>query len=389
MKTLVIASWKSDFFLRECKVLNQYKKVDFVLVNIIGQRELSYDVVLKYLFNLIKAPKVYLNDGIKCLDVEFYKLKKKLIFKYLLLKFIKRLNRRQIKNLELLDFDMVHLQSLKPSALFYNDVRWMFPNLPICFTEHNQFNLRDLDLHEQNIVTKVIRESKIKIGVSRDKIRQFAANGYHIEKKVIGNCIDEIFVNKEFTAKRNDLGLLHVGAFDPYKDQDNLFQALKILDEIIDFKLEFCWIGYNGWGNVDEEMVLSFLKNFTFKNINVVLKPFIDKSALNDIFQKNGLYVVSSVSEGLSVAMLEALASGMFVISTRCGGSEDVITENNGVLISIKNPIELAEAIQVYMDNFSKIDRDKISKEIIQQYGPKEFSERLYSCYNETINNIQ
>ena len=128
---------------------------------------------------------------------------------------------------------------------------------------------------------------------------------------------------------------------------------------------------------------------FTFKNINVVLKPFIDKSALNDIFQKNGLYVVSSVSEGLSVAMLEALASGMFVISTRCGGSEDVITENNGVLISIKNPIELAEAIQVYMDNFSKIDRDKISKEIIQQYGPKEFSERLYSCYNETINNIQ
>ena len=46
-----------------------------------------------------------------------------------------------------------------------------------------------------------------------------------------------------------------------------------------------------------------------------------------------------------------------------------VITENNGVLISIKNPIELAEAIQVYMDNFSKIDRDKISKEITG-YGP-------------------
>jgi len=110
LKTLVIASWKSDFFLRECKVLNQYKKVDFVLVNITGQRELSYDVVLKYLFNLIKAPKVYFNDGIKCLDVEFYKLEKKLIFKYLLWKFIKRLNRRQIEKLELQDFDLVHLQ---------------------------------------------------------------------------------------------------------------------------------------------------------------------------------------------------------------------------------------------------------------------------------------
>jgi glycosyltransferase involved in cell wall biosynthesis len=389
LKTLIIASWKSDFFLRECKVLNQFKRVDFVLINIIGQRELSYDIVLKYLFNLIAAPKVYLNDGIKCLDVEFYKAEKKLNFKYFLLKFTKRLHRRQIEKINLQGFDMVHLQSLKPAALFYNDVRWMLPNLPICFTEHNQFNLRGLDLFEQNIVTKVIRESKLKIGVSRDKIRQFAANGYHIDMNIIGNCVDEAFITGEFNSERNDLGLVHVGAFDSYKDQDNLFQALNILDEIIDFKLEFCWIGYNGWGNVNEEIVLSFLKNFTFKNINVLLKPFIDKSALKDIFQKNGLYIVSSVSEGLSVAMLEALASGMFVISTRCGGSEDVITVDNGVLVSIKNPIELAKVIQVYMNNSSKIDRDKISKEIIQQYGPEEFSERLYSCYNETINNTQ
>lgn len=389
MKTLVIASWKSDFFHRECKVLSFYKKNDFVLVNIKCQRVLSYDVILKYLFNLTKAPRIYLNDGVKCIDVEFYKLGKEIIFNNFLLMFSKRLNRRQIKNLELQKFDMVHLQSLKPAALFYNDVRWMLPNLPICFTEHNQFNLRDLDLYEQSIVSKVIKESKNKIGVSRDKIRQFASNGYHIDMNIIGNCIDEVFVTSEFKVERNEFGIVHVGAFDPYKDQDNLFQALKILDEIIDFKLEFYWIGYNGWGNVDEILVLSFLKRFTFKNINVLLNPFIDKNSLKDIFQKNGLYIVSSVSEGLSVAMLEALASGMFVISTRCGGSEDVITEDNGVLVSIKNPIELANVIQVYMNNSSKIDRDKISKEIIQQYGPEEFSERLYSCYNETINNTQ
>lgn len=389
MKTLVIASWKSDFFYRECKVLSLYKKNDFVLVNIKSQRILSYDVILKYLFNLTKASEIYLNDGVKCIDVEFYKLGKEIIFNNFLLKFSKRLNRRQIKNLESQKFDLVHLQSLKPAALFYNDVRWMLPNLPICFTEHNQFNLKGLDLFEQNIVTKVIRESKINIGVSRDKIRQFAANGYHIDMNIIGNCIDEVFVTGEFKAERNEFGIVHVGAFDPYKDQDNLFQALKILDEIIDFKLEFYWIGYNGWGHVDEILVLSFLKRFTFKNINVLLNPFIDKNSLKDIFQKNGLYIVSSVSEGLSVAMLEALASGMFVISTRCGGSEDVITEYNGVLVSIKNPIELAKSIQFYINNSAKIDRDKISKEIIQKYGPEEFSERLYSCYIKTISNSQ
>jgi len=263
----------------------------------------------------------------------------------------------------------------------------MLSNIPICFTEHNQFNLRGLDLNEQNIVTKVIRESKKKLAVSRDKIRQFAANGYHIDMNLLGNCIDEIFISREFDIKRNDLGIVHVGAFDPYKDQYNLFQALKILDELIDFRLEFCWIGYNGWGNVNEETVLIFLKKFSFKNIDLVLKPYIDKTELKNIFVSNGLYIISSVSEGLSVAMLEALASGLFVISTRCGGSEDVITEENGLLVNIKEPNDLANEVQYYLNNYPKINRDRISKEIIQQYGPEVFSEKLYLNYIETINN--
>jgi glycosyltransferase involved in cell wall biosynthesis len=57
------------------------------------------------------------------------------------------------------------------------------------------------------------------------------------------------------------------------------------------------------------------------------------------------VFALSSKTEGFSIACIEAMACGVPVVSTRCGGPEQILDEQCGILVPVGNPGELAEAI--------------------------------------------
>jgi glycosyltransferase involved in cell wall biosynthesis len=81
-------------------------------------------------------------------------------------------------------------------------------------------------------------------------------------------------------------------------------------------------------------------------NDAVIFEPFMKN--VHKAVIKDAMYVSSSDSEGISNAMLEAMAIGMPVVCTDCpiGGAKAAITDGeNGLLVPIKNADELAKAI--------------------------------------------
>lgn len=58
------------------------------------------------------------------------------------------------------------------------------------------------------------------------------------------------------------------------------------------------------------------------------------------------VYVNSSVSEGVSLTILEGMAAGLPVVATRVGGTPEVVTDDCGILVPSRNPPALAGAIQ-------------------------------------------
>ena len=63
-------------------------------------------------------------------------------------------------------------------------------------------------------------------------------------------------------------------------------------------------------------------------------------------------YMMSSIFEGLPIAMLEAMSTGLPIITTNAGGIKEVIQHNqNGLLCDVDNPSVLTDfALQLYRD---------------------------------------
>lgn len=59
------------------------------------------------------------------------------------------------------------------------------------------------------------------------------------------------------------------------------------------------------------------------------------------------MFALSSTSEGFSIATIEAMATGLAVVATRCGGPEEILSNNeNGLLVQAGSPEALANAIK-------------------------------------------
>ena len=93
------------------------------------------------------------------------------------------------------------------------------------------------------------------------------------------------------------------------------------------------------------------------------------------------IYVLSSRSEGFSLATVQALASGVPVVATRCGGPEEIITDGvDGVLVAANDAQALADGIHSVIEGpelrrrLVKAGRLKVQEEftiahMLSQYG--------------------
>jgi glycosyltransferase involved in cell wall biosynthesis len=66
---------------------------------------------------------------------------------------------------------------------------------------------------------------------------------------------------------------------------------------------------------------------------------------LPPLYRELDAFVLSSVAEGTSMSILEAMSSGVAVVATRVGGNADVLADT-GVLVPTEDPAALAGALE-------------------------------------------
>jgi glycosyltransferase involved in cell wall biosynthesis len=96
-------------------------------------------------------------------------------------------------------------------------------------------------------------------------------------------------------------------------------------------------------------------------------------------------FVLCSLHETFGVVLIESLAVGRPVISTKCGGPEYIINATNGILVDSPSKFSLYAAMVEMIQNFSKYNLRLISLDCINEFGAFSFGKKILDVYKSAL----
>lgn len=169
-----------------------------------------------------------------------------------------------------------------------------------------------------------------------------------VEIKVIPNGVDlEKFQapQRQWTPVR----MLFVGRIVHQKGLDLLLQALSQLGDR-NWQLDFV-----GDGPRVEKLTQLAAQLGLADRVN--FRGWLSRAELPSALSAANLFVYPSRHEGMPNAVLEAMASGLPVLSTRIAGNEELVTEETGVLVPSNDPDALRAALEALLPDAAGRER--------------------------------
>lgn len=226
--------------------------------------------------------------------------------------------------------------------------------IPVIYTEHNKQEryhrlTRWMNLLTMNWLTKVI-------AVSADAAQSIRKHKSYLKpplQTLLNGVNVEHFAPGKFDGKdmRTMLGIPLdapvVGTVAVFRFQKRLDvwmeTAVSILEKIPDAHFILVGDGPLKTELVDLQGKLGLENRLHFTGIQTEVRPYL---AAIDV------YMMSSIFEGLPIALLEAMASGCAVVTTDAGGIKEVIRhEQDGLMCAAEQPEKLAKfAIELLTD---------------------------------------
>ncbi|MBC8042706.1 MAG: glycosyltransferase family 4 protein [Rhizobacter sp.] len=112
----------------------------------------------------------------------------------------------------------------------------------------------------------------------------------------------------------------------------------------------------------------------------------VGAEALPVLYRNASLFILPSLQEGLGIVLLEAMASGVPVISTRSGGPEIIISDGtDGLFAENNNPYDLAEKILDMMTNagFRRRLGEAARRKAVQKFSVEAIGGDVISIYRK------
>ena len=269
--------------------------------------------------------------------------------------------------------DLIHAHSCYPAGLVVAALR---PACPWVLTEHQSpfpfVELRGADGLLWPELGAVFPAADATIAVSRSQARDIE-RFTSIKPSVIPNVCDE----SQFVPRQGRVDgpftFLTVSGLNEQKGIDVLLAAIA----------EFRSRGGNARFRIAGSGPLE--SQLRAQALSLGLSEFVEwcgavsRADLPDVFRSADAFVLPSRHESFGVAYIEALASGLPIIATRCGGPEDIVRDVNGVLVPIDDVQALADAMcamvgarydaqGIRQDFLSRFAREPVCRDIVALY---------------------
>jgi glycosyltransferase involved in cell wall biosynthesis len=219
-------------------------------------------------------------------------------------------------------------------------------------------------------ITSNIQKELLQAGIPRDKI-EVIPNGVCISKS-LSNTVRK----SDLDCAKDDIVFVQVSRLTDVKNHKMIISAASKISQR-NFKILFIGDGPN------RDKIKHKIDELNMGNH---IKLIGAKQNIDEYYQISDVFLLPSIAEGLSNALLEACVHGVYPVVSNLAGNREVLVNKNKQLGLLLDPLDE----KVWVESMSNICRNGIGSRlengsIIHRYSINNVVQKIYQLYSRVV----
>lgn len=278
--------------------------------------------------------------------------------------------------------DLVHLNVMFPAGIFALDLKETF-KLPYIISENWTGFLPTDPIKitgvEKYFIKRIMKNASVICPVSEDLEAALKTFYPHPYFEIVPNVVNtNVFKHQ---AHEKGKRILHISNLkDEHKNITGIIDSIKELSLTrTDFFITIA-------GDGDYQHFQQYAKQLQIPaNLYTIegAKSYTEVAAL---MQQHDLFLLYSNYENLPCVIAESLVSGLPVLSSKTGGTAEMIDATSGIIVEAKNNTLLIKQLNYMLDNIEQYNTAEIAEKAVQKYSYKNVGKQFLSIYQKVLN---
>lgn len=254
--------------------------------------------------------------------------------------------------------------------------------VPMVFTEHSSKVLnKKLSADEKRILAAAIGTARRVIAVSHVLKGRMASYGKAVA--VVPNLVDTAALHHVGKKPSDMFTFMCLGNLLRDKGMDLLIRAF--CGAFAPHEKVRLVIGGEGVYRSQLERLIQELEC----GARVTLCGAVEHKEIGNFMSLGDCFALTSRYETFGIVFIEAASCGLPLISTRCGGPEEIINAQNGILIEKDDGAALIQAMRYMASHTQQYSGNEISKDIKNRFGKDFVVGVLLKLYRDVLEDMR
>lgn len=280
--------------------------------------------------------------------------------------------------------DIIHVQSSIKSGILAKKAKKKF-GIPYVVTEHYSGFLSNDELIKNNYykIKRALEDADNLVAVSSTLAENLQQKFPNANKawQVIPNIANNKFFEKEISEKndRSKFEITVIGSLNKRKGVEKVISAFHVAWQ------SDSQIFLNIVGSGPHKELLHNQAELLECNKNIKFFGSVHRDKVIDVLSKSDLLISASTFETFGVTLIEAMAMGKPVLTTKSGGPEDFVNISNGRLLCSTSAREFASAILEMKSIAHEFDPIKIRRDCQDRFSQHAVARALSDVFEYTL----
>lgn len=376
MKVLIVTSWYPN---KDNRLSGVFIKEQALALKESG---IKVEVLFPFDKSIIKGKlEVSIEDGIKTYRCNTDYLKNTIISRInsiiLSVRYLRKITYKE-------NFDIIHSHVCYPAG-FISYFYWLIFKVPYVITEHMSYISSYSKKWYNDILFKLAyKNAAAVISVSKSLSDELKKLHYSFNEVIVGNVVD---TSQQRTLPVNEVNktfnMIFIGSMDNNEGkgvQYLLPATKKFIDKNPNTNVTLTLVG----DGVKRESYELMAKKLGIDNV-CTFSGKVPKNQVGDLINKSDFMIHPSLKETFGCVLIESMAYGKPVLATRCGGPEDFVNEDVGILVEKQDIEELEKGIEVMIEKYHNFSGEYIRKYAIDNYSYTAIGNKIRNIYLNII----